>query len=238
MLGYLWSLLKPLAIFVVLYFVFVKFLKFGAGIPHFAIYLLLGIVLWNYFLELTSGAIGSVVGKGDLLRKINFPKYVIVFASAASALINLTINFAIILVFMLIFGADPSWQAFIRVPLAILELTVWGLGIGLLLSTLFVRYRDIAYIWEVISQGMFYATPILYPLTMIPLAAQKILMINPVADAIQDARHYLVTPQALRIQDVVANPWVVYVPVVLSVAMFIVGAVYFRRRSRYFAEDV
>lgn len=237
-LGYLWSVLKPLAIFVVLYFVFVKFLKVGEGIPNFAIYLLLGIVLWNYFMELTSGAIGSIVGKGDLLRKINFPKYVIVFASSASALINLGINFVIILIFMLVFGADPSWTALLYVPLAVAEITILGLGIGLLLSALFVRFRDVAYIWEVISQAAFYATPILYPIALVPVVAQKLVMLNPVAQALQEARHHLVTPHSQRVQDVIGFDLAPAIPVLIAVIVFILGAAYFRRHSKHFAEEV
>jgi ABC-2 type transport system permease protein len=237
-LGYLWSVLKPLAIFVVLYFVFVKFLKIGDGIPHYAIYLLLGIVLWNYFMELTTGAISSIVGKGDLIRKINFPKYVIVFSSSASALINLGINFVIIFIFMLLFGADASWWALIIIPLVIIEITVLGLGIGLLLSALFVKYRDISYIWEVISQAAFYATPILYPLSIVPVVAQKILILNPMAQALQTARYYLVTPKTVTISDIFSSVWIWFIPLLFVMAIFILGAVYFRNNSKFFAEEV
>lgn len=238
-LGYLWSVLKPLAIFVVLYFVFVKFLKMGNGIPHYAIYLLFGIVIWNYFMELTTGAISSIVSKGDLIRKINFPKYVIVFASSASAFINLIINFIIIFIFMIVFGADPSWWALLVVPLAVLEITILGLGIGLWISALFVKFRDIAYIWEVVSQAAFYATPILYPLSIVPEKAQKLLILNPIAQSLQMARHYLVTPVSKTISDVYpTRVWVWFMPLVLTLVIFLVGAIYFRNNSKYFAEEV
>lgn len=237
-LGYLWSLLKPLAIFTVLYFVFARFLKVGENVPYFSIYLLVGIVLWNYFLELTSGAISSIVGKGDLIRKINFPKYVIVLASSASALINLGFNTIVIAIFMIIFGADPSWGAAVAVPLVLVEITLLGLGLGFLLSALFVRYRDIAYIWEVVSQAMFYATPILYPIAIIPVIAQKVLIINPMAQAIQDFRHFVVTPQTLQIQNILQIPYPRLIPIFITIFVFVVGALYFRARSRFFAEEV
>src|SRR5690554_2274327 len=103
-LGYLWSLLRPLAIFFILYVVFVRFLRFDYGVPHSGIYLLVGIVLWSFFTEVTSGGLGSIVGKGDLLRKINFPKYVVVVAVLLNALINLTFTAIVIGLFMVLDG--------------------------------------------------------------------------------------------------------------------------------------
>ena len=88
-LGYIWSLLRPLLLFLILYIVFAKILKVGDNIPHYPVYLLLGIVLWNFFIEVTTGSIGSIVGKADLIRKINFPKYIIVLALSLAAVINL-----------------------------------------------------------------------------------------------------------------------------------------------------
>ena len=103
-LGYLWSLLKPLFLFTILYFVFVYFLRVGADIPNWPVAMLLGIVLWNFFSEITNNGLGSIVGRGDMIRKINFPKYVILFASSFSAFINLILYFIIIGIFMAISG--------------------------------------------------------------------------------------------------------------------------------------
>src|SRR5690606_32270095 len=86
-LGYLWSLLKPLFLFTILYFVFFHFLRIGEGVPNWPVSMLLGIVLWTFFSEITTNGLSSVVSRGDVIRKINFPKYVIVFASSISALI-------------------------------------------------------------------------------------------------------------------------------------------------------
>ena len=107
-LGYLWSLLRPLALFLTLYVIFVKFIGLGAGIPDYPVYLLLGVVLWNFFTEVTNGSIGSIVGKGDLLRKINFPKYVIVLSGSFSALINLFLNLLVVFIFALFAKVDIS----------------------------------------------------------------------------------------------------------------------------------
>lgn len=237
-LGYLWSLLRPLAIFLVLYIVFVRFLKLGTSIPHFAIYLLLGIVLWNFFVEITTGSVSAIVGKGDLIRKINFPKYVIIIATSISALINLAINFIIVIVFMILFGSNPSWMALVVIPLLIVELFILGLAFAFLLSASFVRYRDVGYIWEVIIQAAFYATPILYPIAMIPLIAQKISLLNPMAQIIQDARYYLVTPATVTPATLYNNFVVQLVPIILTFLLFVVGSLYFRKNSKNFAEDV
>lgn len=236
-LGYLWSLLRPLALFVILYLVFVRFLKFGASVEHFPIYLLLGIVIWNYFTDVTNGGVSAIVGKGDLLRKINFPKYVIVLAGSFSALINLAINMLVVFAFMLWNGVDFRLEGLLA-PLIIFELFMFALGLAFLLSALFVKLRDINYIWEVILQGAFYATPIIYPMTAIPESAAKILLLNPVAQMIQDLRYLLVTPQSPTIASVYGSDWIRLVPVSMVVLLTLYAAYYFRKRSRYFAEEI
>lgn len=236
-LGYLWSLLRPLALFVILYLVFVRFLKFGASVEHFPIYLLLGIVLWNYFSDVTNGGVSAIVGKGDLLRKINFPKYVIVLAGSFSALINLAINMVVVFAFMLYNGVDFRFEGLLAL-VVIFELFMFSLALAFLLSALFVKLRDINYIWEVILQGAFYATPIIYPMTVLPESAAKLLLLNPVAQMIQDARYLMVTPQSPTIGSVYGNEWMRLVPVGMVVLLTIGAAYYFKKRSRYFAEEI
>lgn len=237
-LGYLWSLLRPLAIFSVLYFVFVRFLKVGADIPHFAIYLLLGIVLWNFFVEVTSASVTAIASKGDLIRKINFPKYVIILAASLSALINLLLNFIVVAVFIVIFGADPSWNALWAIPLLIVELYIMGIACAFFLSALQIKYRDVSYIWEVVIQMGFYATPILYPITLLSLTAQKISITNPLAQIIQDARYYLVTPETATGATIFDSGSLRLVPFIIVITIMITGSLYFRKHSKNFAEDV
>lgn len=240
MLGYVWSLLKPLFLFAILYIVFGKFLKIGAGIEHFPIYLLLGIVLWGFFTEATSQGLSAIVTRGDLIRKVNFPKYIIVVSGTLSALINLCLNLSIVAVFMVINNVDIH-RSILFFPLIVAELYVFALAVAFFLSAAFVRYRDISYIWEVGLQAAFYATPILYPVSMIVaqsnLAAQ-LLMLNPIAQLIQDARYSLVTHQTTRIYDLVQHPLVVAIPFAVVAVTVLLAVVYFRRHSRYFAEDV
>lgn len=237
-LGYIWSLLRPLLLFVILYLVFTVFLPVGKGVPNYPVYLLLGIVFWNYFAEVTNGAVGSVVGKGDLLRKINFPRYVIILAGSVSALINLFLNFIVIGIFMAIGGVGLTWKAVLILPL-ILELFVFSIAVAFLLSTLFVRFRDVSYIWEVVMQGGFYATPILYPLTAVGfLKVQQLLLLNPMAQIIQDARYVLVTPTTLTISQVWGSAWPYIIPIGITIVTAVLAGWYFRKRSPYFAEEV
>ncbi|HEU4914158.1 MAG TPA: ABC transporter permease [Candidatus Saccharimonadales bacterium] len=236
-LGYLWSLLRPLGLFVILYLVFVRFLKFGADIPNFPIYLLLGIVLWNYFADVTNGGIGAIVSRGDLLRKLNFPKYVIVLAGSFSALINLLINFGVVFAFMIFKDVDFQLHGLLA-PIVVFELFLFSLAMAFLLSALFVRLRDINYVWEVFMQGAFYATPVIYPITMLPVSAAKILLLNPVAQMIQDLRYLLVTPQTPTISSVYGNDWIRLVPITMVVFFMVIAVWYFRRNSPKFAEEI
>lgn len=239
-LGYLWSLLRPLFLFIILFVVFVYFLKVGHDVPHWPVAMLLGIVLWNFFSEVTNVGITSVVNRGDVIRKINFPKYVIVLASSMSALINLLINLVVIGVFMIIDKVDISWTILLA-PLLIAELFLFALGIALFLSAVFVKLRDVNYIWEIIMQGLFYGSIVIYPATMIIERGKKfaeILMLNPVAQVIQDLRYTVISHDMPTLNTVSQTPWMTLVPVAISIAVFILGAAYFRKHSPQFAENV
>ena len=246
MLGMAWSVLRPLMLFAVMYVVFVRFLRFGAGIPHFAVSLLLAQTLWSFFQEATSQGMRAIVDRGDLLRKINFPKYIVVISSTVSAFINLLISLAVVFVFMIINGVEFRWTV-ILFPLLIIELYVFALAVAFLLSTLYVKFRDIGHIWDVIMQIWFYLTPIIYPLSQIInmggyglLVAKALLVLNPVAQVIQDARYVMVTTQTETIWNTVGtgSPLLRVVPAVLIAGVFIIGVVVFRKNSRGFAEEL
>lgn len=237
-LGYAWSLLKPLLLFVILYIVFVYFLKVGRGIEHYPVYLLLGIVLWNFFNEMTSQSLGSIVGRGDLIRKIRIPRWIIVFSSSISALINLGLNLIIVVVFMILNGVHPGLSIFL-LPLSIIEIYVFALGLALFLSALYVKFRDVGYIWEIVLQAGFYATPIIYPLGMVTiLYVQKLLLLSPVAQAIQYARYNVVTTQTITSSTLYNNFFYIALPIVLTIVIFVLGLLYFRSQSKTFAENI
>jgi len=235
-LGYLWTLARPLAIFSILYVVFVKFLRIGEGTPFFAIYLLLGIVMWGLFTEATTQSLSSIVSRASLLTKINFPRYVVVLSVAASVLISFTLNLAVIALFMIVARVPVGWEAFWLVPL-FLELIAFALAVSLFLSALFVRFRDLNYIWEVFIQAAFYATPILYPLTLVPERYSRVLLLSPMAQVIQDARYVLITDQTQTIAQLYGTGWARAIPVGITMALAVAAVVFFRRRSRFFAEE-
>jgi ABC-2 type transport system permease protein len=239
-LGYFWTLLRPLALFIILYIVFVQFLKFGDSIPHFPIYLLVGIVLWNFFNEMTMGGLGSIVARGDLLRKLSFPRYTIVAATSISALINLGLNLLVVLFFILI-NNIPLGTSVLLVPLLILELYILSLGLTFLLSTLYVKFRDVNYIWEVILQGLFYLTPIIYPLSLVVDQSEKLaklISLSPLAQIIQDVRFILVTDKTQNIYSLFGNLWWYAIPLGFVITLFIVSALYFKKASPNFAEEI
>ena len=237
-LGYAWSLLKPLFLFIILYIVFVYFLKIGQDIEHFPVYLLLGIILWNFFTEMTSQSLGSIVGRGDLIRKIKIPRWIIVFSSSVSALINLGLNLIIVVVFMIINQVEIT-PAVLLLPLSILEIYVFALGLSLLLSAAYVKFRDLSYIWEIVLQAGFYATPIIYPLSMVTIdIVQKILLMNPIAQAIQYARYNTITTEAITSSTLFSSAIYILIPIVVTLIVFVIGVLYFRSQSRYFAENI
>lgn len=237
-LGYAWSLLRPLVMFLILYIVFVKFLRLGGDVPHFPIYLLLGIVLWTFFADITSQGLGSVVGRGDLIRKIRIPRWIIVLSTSVSAIINLGLNLLVVLVFMY-FNKVDLLETSLWFPLILIEIYIFGLGLALFLSASFVKYRDISYIWELVLQAGFYVTPILYPLTLITnIDYQKILLINPVAQAIQDGRYALVTHQTLTTTQVFGHAYYRIIPVGICIFVLIGGVLYFRKNAKSFAENL
>lgn len=239
-LGYVWTLLKPLAMFAVMYVVFIRFLKFGADVPHFAVALLLGTVLWNFFSEVTLNGMSAIVGKGDLMRKLSFPRYVIVLASAISALINLVINLFVVGIFVVLNGVELSPRALLIIPVVV-ELFILGLSAAFLLSAITVKLRDIGYIWELVLQAGFYATPIFYPLSMVEKAypgVAQLMMLNPMAQIIQDARYAVIAVDTPTVWSMIANPAVAMVPVVIVAVLLVVSSMYFKGRSPYFAESV
>ncbi len=237
-LGYAWSLLRPLLLFSILYVVFIRFLHVNYGIPHSAVYLLVGIIIWNFFLEVTSGSLSSIVARGDLIRKIKIPRWIIVVSSSMSGVISLLLNLVVIAIFM-IFNHVAVNLSILWLPLIILEIYIFALGLALFLSASFVRYRDISYIWEVILQALFYLTPILYPISRLkwPLI-REMLFISPLTQSIQAARYAIVTNKTYTINQVTTNSLIRMAPYLILVVTLIIGVTYFRSKSKTFAEDI
>jgi ABC-2 type transport system permease protein len=235
-LGYLWSLIRPLALFSVLYTVFSYVLKIGNDVPHYPIYLLLGIVIWSFFLEASSTGLRAVVEKGDLIRKVNVPKFVIVIAPVFSAFVNLLFNFIVVLILAGVSRVELHFSMLL-LPFLLAELLVVTIAVSFLLSALYVKFRDIAYIWELVSQVLFYTIPIIYPLSIVPERFAKLLLLNPIAQIVQDSRYVLVTKQTITTANLMASSYRL-VPYLVVMGLVYVSVVYFRNNSRYFAENI
>ncbi len=239
-LGYLWALLRPLMMFAILYLVFAKLLKIGNDIPHYPVYLLAGTTMWSFFTECTSQGIQAIVNRGDLLRKISFPKYIVVVSATLTAVINMLINLLVVIIFALINGVTFNLSWLLVIP-AIFELYLLSLGIAFLLGSINVKYRDITSIWDVLIQALFYAVPIIYPIAMVATTsdlAAKIILLNPISQAIQDIRFGLITHEAITTWSYLGNIFLSLIPVILTLAILIFGATTFRRKSKFFAEEV
>ena len=240
-LGIAWSVLKPLMMFCVMYVVFGKFLRMSDGTSTYPVVLLLGISSWQFVTESTNVGLRSVVDRGDLLRKIHFPNYIIVVSATVGALISLAINMCVVLVFCIFNQVHFTWNV-LWLPLNFIEFYALALGTALLLAALNVYFRDMQHIWEVLMQVFFYATPIIYPLSLVtektnnPIFA-KIMLLSPPAQIIQDIRHNLIAPDTTpTVWKEISNWGIRLIPVALTFFILWLGIHIFRKYSQKFAE--
>jgi ABC-2 type transport system permease protein len=235
-LGYLWSLMRPLALFGVLYLVFSHILKFGEDIPHYRDLLLLNIVLFTFFTEATGQAVRAVLNRETLVRKMHFPRMVIPLSVVVTSMLNLAGNLVAVFVFILIDGVEPRWT-WLLLPLLIVPLVMFTAGVSMILSSLYVSYRDIGPIWTVLSQLLFYATPVLYAIEKVdPPGLRKVLLSNPLAAILQQARRWLIDPAAPGAAHAIGGfPWWL-LPVAVFVAVCGGGLWIFNREAPKIAE--
>jgi ABC-2 type transport system permease protein len=194
-LGYLWSFVRPLLLFAVLYTVFTKVFRFGAGIPHYAVMLLMNIVIFGFFQEATMTAVGSIVGQESIVRKTQFPRLVIPLAVVLTSFFNLILNLIVVVIFLLAFGVSPMWT-WLLFPVLLVPLVVITVAVSMIVASLFPRFRDIAIIWTVFSTALFYATPVLFPVSLLHGAIRHIILINPLAPIFELARKWIIDPHA------------------------------------------
>ena len=237
-LGYLWQLMRPLMMFAVLYFVFTEFVRIGQGEPHFAVALLLGIVLYTFFADSTGAAISSLVDRENLVRKIHFPRMVIPLAVVLTAFFNLLLNLVAVAIFAVAQGVQPraSWLLF---PVIVLALAIWALGLGMLMSALYVRARDVQPIWQVIVQAMFYASPVIYPIEAIPKPEWgRLVMLNPLAVLLEQARHSVIDPTAPTALQAIGPDWRILIPMGIVFVSVVLGFWVFNREAPRIAEQM
>jgi ABC-2 type transport system permease protein len=241
-LGYLWQIMRPLMLFGVLYAVFALFLDFDEDIRFFPAALLLGIVLYGFLNEATSQSVRSLVVRENLVRKIDFPRLAVPLASVLTALFNLALNLIPVFVFLLAAGGRPGF-GWLALPVLVAILAAFALGLGLLLSALFVRFRDIEPIWDVLLQITFYATPIFYPIELI-IEQEKlptvghILTLNPFAAVLQEARHLVIDSSHMSVTEAIGGAEWLLVPTAIVVVAVVVGFRVFRREAPRVAEEL
>ncbi len=238
-LGYLWSLIRPLLLFAVLYVFFVKILKVGKG-PHYGVRLLAGIVLWTYFTEATVGCVDCLVSREALLRKMRFPRMVVPLSVSLTAVFNLALNFIVVIVFALATGVTPTVR-WLEVPLIALAFIVLGTGFGMLLSALYVRARDVKPIWDVVIQIWFYASPIMYLPYLYGKFAhgfEHIAMLSPIAVLLTQLGHAFVSPTGYRSALTIAGPVTFAISLALIPAVFALGWWVFTREAPRVAENL
>ena len=238
-LGYFWQLMRPLLLFAVLYAVFVGILNTGGDQPMFGVALLLGIVVFQFFADSTISSIRSLMNRENLVRKIDFPRAAIPVSCVLQAIFNFGLNLIPVFIFLFAAGGSVSVR-WLELPLVLAMLIVFVTGLSLLLSALFVNFRDVEPIWEVVAQALFYGTPILYPLSIViekvSLTAAQIMLANPLAAAIQQLRHAIVDLSYQSPGQVFGSTAGDLIPIGISVLTFIIGALYFRRMAPLIAE--
>jgi ABC-2 type transport system permease protein len=237
-LGYVWSLMRPLLFFGVLYVFFTQIVNLGKE-PHYGVYLLTGIVFWNYFSEATGNCVNCLIAREALLRKIRFPRMVVPVSVSLTATFNLGMNFIAVLVFALLSGLSPTvrWLELIPIAVAFIMLAT---GLGMLLSALYVRFRDVQPIWEVVIQAWFYCTPIMYVAAAYEKFAhnfEHIALLNPPATLLTQASHALIgTKDFPSAATAAGGAGVVIVALATIPAVFALGWWFFTREAPRVAE--
>ena len=236
-LGAIWTLARPFAFFGVVYFVFTDIIGLDKDVKNYGVYILFGMVFFQFFSEITGNSVQALTAREGLLRKMYFPPLVIPVAVAITALLNLGMTLVAVAIFTLANGIYPTW-AWLELPVIVVLLTIFALGVGMLLSSLYVRYRDIQPIWEVFTQMLFYATPVLYVATFVPPAYQRPYLCNPLAALLTEVRHAIVDPTAPSVTRALGAEIRVLIPLGIIFGTFALGYAVFRRESPRIAENL
>jgi ABC-2 type transport system permease protein len=238
-LGYVWSIAKPLALFSMLYAVFGHIFHLGSISHFYPLSLLMGVVLFNFFSDATMLGMWSLVMRESLLRKLSFPRVVIPASATLTAAITFAVNTLVVVIFIGWNDIGPRWTWLLLLPLA-LELYVVVLGVALWLSALYVRLRDVAQVWELLLQLLFYASPIIYPIGYLPPAVRKLVFLNPVTQVLQDMRAIILYPDLhpnrITVNDAFHSSFGRLLPIAIALGIFLTGFLFFRHQEPWFAE--
>lgn len=236
-LGYLWSLVRPLMLFGVLYVVFTEVIRFGGDVKHYPVYLLGSLVLFSFFSEATSRGVTSLLDRENLLRKIRFPRLVIPLAVSLHALFNLGLNLVVVFVFVFASGIGPRLD-WLQLPFLVALLVLFATGVTMLLSALYVRFRDFEPIWEVGLQLLFYGSPVLYVITFVPDSVREVAAMNPIAVVLTQMRHAVLDEDAPSAAAAMGGAEWLLVPIAIVAGVFAIGFWVFARETPRIAENL
>lgn len=231
-LGYVWSVMKPLLYFTVLWVIFGSLFK--STIHKFPLYLIVGLVLWTFVADAVSATLPSIVQRGSILRRIAFPPIVIPVAATLTAVMSFLINLIVVVVFMVVSHVGPNVKWLLLVPLFV-ELYLFVLATCVIAATLYVRFRDVSQIWEVATSVLFFSAPIMYPVTILPVWARHIVVFNPFVQVLQDTRRIILGPDANAIRLIGFHGNHV-IPIAVTIALLLCARWLYRRDSPRFAE--
>jgi ABC-2 type transport system permease protein len=234
-LGYLWTLCRPLMLFGVMLAVFTQAFKLGSKVEHYPVLLLFDIVLFGLFAESTSAAVTSVVAHEGIVRKTQFPRLVIPLSIVLTALFNLGLNLIVVFVFILAFGVDPQWT-WLLLPVLVLALTVFAAAVSMIVSSLYPRFRDVAIIWSVASTALFYATPVLYPLEAVSDNLRRFISLNPLSPIFELGHKWIIDSHAPDVVSLTGGGARLLVPIAIYVAVCVFAVWIFNREAPRIAE--
>ena len=237
-LGYAWSLARPLLMFGVLLAVFTQVFRFGDDVNDYPALLLLNIMLFTLFAEATQRAVTSVVAREHIVRKTQFPRLVIPLSIVLTELFNLALNLAAVMVFILAYGVDAQWT-WLLLPVLVLALSVLTVAVSMILSALYPRFRDVALIWSVMSTVLFYATPILYPISVAPEKFRQIVQLNPLTPIFEQAQKWIIDPSAPGATAATdGSGWLLAASFAIYIGICALGIWVFRREAPRIAEEL
>jgi ABC-2 type transport system permease protein len=239
-LGYVWSLIRPLLFFGVIYLFFTQIVNLGKGQPHYGVYLLTGIVLWNYLGEATGNCVSCLLAREAMLRKVRFPRLAVPLSVSLTAVFNLGMNFIAVIVFALANGVPPTVKWLEMIPIVALFI-VLATGIGLLLSALYVRFRDVQPIWDVTLQAWFYASPVMYTAIRYATIAPGFVrysMINPTGLLLTQMGHAVIGGRAYPSALTIGGTGPVLAGLAIIPAVFALGWWVFLREAPRVAENL
>jgi ABC-2 type transport system permease protein len=235
-LGYFWSLLRPLLLFAVLLFVFTQIFRIGSNVTNYPVLLLFNIVMFGFFQESTTAAVTSVVAQEGVVRKTQFPRLVIPLSVVLTGLMNLGLNLIAVFAFILAYGVDPMWT-WLLLPLIVIPLAILTTAVSMLLSVLYVRFRDVLIMWTLAATVLFYGTPLLYPIEIQNTEGfRAVLMANPIAVILEQARVWIIDPDALTPAEAAGGTLRLIPSVVIFVGVCLLAWRVFTREAPRVAE--